>query len=392
MEASTSRKRPFTEYSGSDSDSGKPPAQKRIRFPKGKKVKPGTVPVAFKEDEEEKKPKDWKDPRQAAKDRAWRRAQMTTELFAGEDEQNLVDISQAEHLNENYEAFIEDGIQIEPFNLKNEREEGYFDAEGNFVEYVNDKEEKDAWLESAEVDPKLAGKVSLTTSNVEDDQELSPDDIGQIKRRIANALEPGETVLYALRRLKGHSNNKREKMPAETKVIFDQLTEDAMKLMENGDYDVYHEKQEVFVREAEGYEKLAQARKNGPSYTSMGSTNGSAAQVPSPDGADAFDMFADENPMGNQLLEVNGLSSAVDQVLSNQIESGATNMDSEGSLSGQNDYVYDESSGYYYSSSLGYYYDPTSGLYCSAVSGQWYSFNEETGVYEEMKVAESSVS
>lgn len=71
-------------------------------------------------------------------------------------------------------------------------------------------------------------------------------------------------------------------MSAETKVIFDQLTEDAMKLMENGDYswvfllififwkmniilnlskefgflmyfcfaDVYDEKQEVFEREA----------------------------------------------------------------------------------------------------------------------------------------------
>lgn len=42
-------------------------------------------------------------------------------------------------------------------------------------------------------------------------------------------------VLQALRRLKGSSNRK-EKMSAETKVVFDQLTEDAMKLMEDGDY------------------------------------------------------------------------------------------------------------------------------------------------------------
>ena len=40
------------------------------------------------------------------------------------------------------ENFVEDGIQIEPFNLDKEREEGYFDADGNFVEYVNDKEIK----------------------------------------------------------------------------------------------------------------------------------------------------------------------------------------------------------------------------------------------------------
>lgn len=43
-------------------------------------------------------------------------------------------------------------------------------------------------------------------------------------------------VLLALRRLKGTSNNKKEKMPAERKQLFDQLTEDAMALMENGEF------------------------------------------------------------------------------------------------------------------------------------------------------------
>ena len=40
------------------------------------------------------------------------------------------------------ENFVDDGIQIEPFNLNKEREEGYFDAAGNFVEYVREKEIK----------------------------------------------------------------------------------------------------------------------------------------------------------------------------------------------------------------------------------------------------------
>ena len=40
------------------------------------------------------------------------------------------------------ESFVDDGIQIEPFNLDKEREEGYFDADGNFVEYVNENEIK----------------------------------------------------------------------------------------------------------------------------------------------------------------------------------------------------------------------------------------------------------
>ena len=39
-------------------------------------------------------------------------------------------------------TFVDDGIQIEPFNLTREREEGYFDDAGNFVEYVPEKEDK----------------------------------------------------------------------------------------------------------------------------------------------------------------------------------------------------------------------------------------------------------
>lgn len=40
------------------------------------------------------------------------------------------------------ENFVVEGVQIEPFNLNKEREEGYFDAAGNFVEYVKENEIK----------------------------------------------------------------------------------------------------------------------------------------------------------------------------------------------------------------------------------------------------------
>lgn len=36
----------------------------------------------------------------------------------------------------------DEGVTIEPFNLKQEREEGYFDADGNYVEYRNDNDVK----------------------------------------------------------------------------------------------------------------------------------------------------------------------------------------------------------------------------------------------------------
>jgi CD2 antigen cytoplasmic tail-binding protein 2 len=88
----------------------------------------------------------------------------------------------------------EDGIEIEPFNLNQEREEGYFDAEGNYVEYRNDDEHKDAWFESTEVDKRFAGKLKEKEKAEEEDAELTTEEIWRIKRRISDALLPEETV------------------------------------------------------------------------------------------------------------------------------------------------------------------------------------------------------
>ncbi|KAA8545602.1 hypothetical protein F0562_020386 [Nyssa sinensis] len=400
-------KRPLPE----DDDSNKPPAQKRVRFPKGKKVKPGDEAVDVRGGTEDG-PTDWSDPRFASKERAMPRSQITAELFSEENRGMIHDISSAEMHYEDNETFVDDGIQIEPFNLTKEREEGYFDADGNFVEYINDNEIKDAWLDSVDdVDPKLAQRGPMVTNNEEDIQDLSSQEIGKIKRRIADVLEPGETVLQALRRLKGTSN--KVKMSAETKLLFDQLTEDAMKLMENGDYNVYEEKQEVFKREAEGYERLAQARGEGTSTRSgqdvakdlvpngtdsrgassvlfdmpVGPSNLNipTAEVSSNIGDDTFDMFAedDENATANP-------TSGGSNLISSPNPDGINQSSASGDM--QNDYVYDESSGYYYSSSLGYYYDPSSGLYCCAASGQWYSYNGETGAYDEIQEVASDAS
>ncbi|KAG2385073.1 uncharacterized protein HKW66_Vig0121650 [Vigna angularis] len=182
-----------------------------------------------------------------------------------------------------------------------------------------------------------------------------------MKRRISNVLEPGETVLQALRRLKGNSDRK-AKMSDETKVVFDQLTEDAMKLMENdrlmrlyvmrlvlihcifscyayimlnfGSLTffayVYHEKREVFDREAEGYEKLARA-KEGPSNQHLASGEASST------GEGDYDMFADEDDNSKPSTDENNTVS--------QSSSDAINSGTEGGAL-QNDYVYDESSGY----------------------------------------------
>ncbi|KAL7157169.1 hypothetical protein ABFS83_02G059800 [Erythranthe nasuta] len=349
--AENSLKRSFVE----DDDSSKPPPEKRVRFPKGKKVQQGDyVKNSLGEDTAIKKK-----ALLAAKDRAVRRSNITPELLDDEYKDFVPDVRKAEVHYKEDETFVDEGTPMEPFNLDKEREEGYFDDDGNYVEYVNQNEIKDAWLDSVDVHPKYTGKSSIPTNNDDKPQDLVTEELAEINRRIADVLEPGETVLRALRRLKG-STDKKQKMSEGTKQLFDKLTEDAMKLMENGDYDVYEEKQEHFKREAEGYEKVVQTRKHGLSE--------SLSQEKSDD---MFDMFGDD---GGSATE-NPTSSGSGSVPVQPSESGEM----------QSDYAYDESSGYYYSSSLGYYYDPSSGLYCSASSGKWYSYNEESGTYDEVQ-------
>ncbi|CAN0921335.1 SUPPRESSOR OF ABI3-5 [Linum grandiflorum] len=340
----SSRKRPRQDAFEDDELAKNSMQQKKVRFPKGKKVKPGVETPAVvalasigPERVEAVDCVAADDARVAATERAKRRNQFTTELF----DEEVNDRSRAEVAYEDNNDFIDDGIQIEPFNLDKEREEGYFDAQGNFVEYVNENEFKDPWLDSVQVDTRFA-KRKPEVAEDDDAPEMPSQETGQIKRRIANLLEPGETVLQALRRLKGTSNGRKVKMSVEIQAQFDQLTEDANKLLDSGEHNVYHDLQEKFVRESE----------------------------PSGDAADAYDMFGDDDDN----------TTAVTSSENNTLIPGS------GSNAGgsESDYVYDEASGYYYSSSLGYYYDPNTGLYCSAASGQWYSYNEETGAYEEV--------
>ncbi|XP_071717051.1 uncharacterized protein [Rutidosis leptorrhynchoides] len=361
MEAQPSRKRPFSD-DGDEDELSRKPLQKKVRFPKGKKVKPGDeVAVANVPQVAADEPAVLNDAQVFANARSKRKHKDKAGLDIDGKGNILDDVADAEEHYEDDETLEDDGVKIEPFNLEQERKEGFFDQTGNYVEYVaNDI--KDAWLDSIDAEPNLAQQQTLLPNIVVEAADLSSQDIGSIKRRIADVLEPGETVLQALRRLKGSSSSRKEKMSAETKVVFDQLTEDAMKLMEDGDYNVYDEKQEVFQREAEGFEKLARARGEGTS------ANGIHAADNTSNNEDDFDMFADNDDEKTTVPESDG--------------TGPT----------QNDYIFDETSGYYYSSSLGYYYDSSSGLYCNAASGQWYSYNQETGAYDELPAAETNIS
>ncbi|KAG6498521.1 hypothetical protein ZIOFF_038241 [Zingiber officinale] len=239
----------------SEFDPPKGQAQRQVKFPKGKKAKRVDADGIQDGNGEKKR---WMDPSLAAKERSKRRNKMReSEVLGRPFRRSAVRVSESLivllppmllyyqlisyfvnviYLWQDNTNFEDDGIQIEPFNLKQEREEGYFDANGNFVEYAKQNEIKDAWLDSVVVDTKLAGKFKPKASAEEAYDDLSSDDVGKIKRRIANALQPGETIIQALKRLKGPSTDKKAKLLETSKWIFDQLTEDAMKLMENGEY------------------------------------------------------------------------------------------------------------------------------------------------------------
>ena len=104
----------------------------------------------------------------------------------------------------------DEGIKITPFNLKEEMEEGHFDAEGNYFEK---KEEviRDEWLDSLDwVKVKEQGdqyrKYISDDSNFEDAEEPA-EQINKMKE-ILSIILPGETILKALRRLGGKDSGR----------------------------------------------------------------------------------------------------------------------------------------------------------------------------------------
>ncbi|XP_062193864.1 uncharacterized protein LOC133897234 isoform X1 [Phragmites australis] len=399
-ETSRGTKRPLA--AGDDDDAGR---ERKPRYPKGKKAKyrdpgvEGGVAAAAVDIDS------MLNPELAAE----RRARQRHSHQRDDVQSGAADIKGFEVRYDDGVNFVDDGIRIEPFNLEREREEGYFDENGNFVEYARGNEIKDAWLDSVEVDPKYAANVpNKVKEKVEEFEDLSSDDIGRIKRQIANMLEPGETIIQALKRLKNTSTDKRGKMTEGAKRIFDELTEAAMKLMENGEYNVYSDDRETFEREAAGYERLACARLGLPeveediyadtaednqttsSLLEMGTgpsaANTSTTTAAFNDDDNNFDMFGDDdNEDVNRSSDANSVDSGLNPGPVPQDASGTSGADKANNGSVDSDYIYDPSSGYYYSSSTGYYYDPNSGCYCSASTGTWYMYDEQTGTYNEIQ-------
>ena len=175
------------------------------------------------------------------------------------------------------------GYKLEPFNLREEMEQGEFDEEGFYMENKRGQV-KDAWLDSVENEPKrrFASKKVKSQAEEDDEEESEEIDSKKIIRDIVAYLQEGENVNKALMRLskqKRHEkktgkvfieregmNNKEkgkekgqdaqerdhQKDPlTDITQIFDFLTERADRLLSSGYYDAYTAPKAKLLQELE---------------------------------------------------------------------------------------------------------------------------------------------
>ncbi|GMH42321.1 hypothetical protein BSKO_10240 [Bryopsis sp. KO-2023] len=149
-------------------------------------------------------------------------------------------------------------VTLEPFNLKEEREEGDFQDDGFYVRR-QDADLKDAWLSSDEAKvcssaAKKQHKEMQKRLEASDGLEaMTIAEVTRCKKTIADLLLRRETVIQGLRRLGGKKSTGGKKKPQEGEKeeedekeastsdpdAFAALTEAADALMSNGDVDVY---------------------------------------------------------------------------------------------------------------------------------------------------------
>ena len=191
------------------------------------------------------------------------RALLRSEMAAGVRERDDVNArSGVEDAEEIMDGDQDNDGGFTSFNLDKERQEGYFDDDGNYVEYAEEEDETSLWLDKdAKVDERLAsGAIRRSTAAFEEEENakaMTEREVAMMQREIASYLKPGETVLGALKRLGGSTKKggggppKQQKvMTDEDKKIFDKLTELSSALMGQGEYEVYTFQKEAFERAA----------------------------------------------------------------------------------------------------------------------------------------------
>ena len=152
-------------------------------------------------------------------------------------------------------------IQITPFNMKEEMEEGDIDKEGMYIFKKREKDEvKDHWLDN--IDWVKVNSQAATSSKNMSDEDSSMDATEYLKKfdpipaykEMLTILLPGETVLKALKRLGGGKvqtaserwkKKKQEEGTSQDNAVnkehIAKLTEHANSILSQGNMDVYQE-------------------------------------------------------------------------------------------------------------------------------------------------------
>ncbi|RLN98801.1 hypothetical protein BBJ28_00017357 [Nothophytophthora sp. Chile5] len=162
--------------------------------------------------------------------------------------------------------------------MEDERDEGHFDDQGNFVWNAEDKKvQEEAWLDDVseqQIGEALHAKSRRDYRYEQGEETLTTE---AANRTLATLLRPRESVLQALKRVSSKRNSRKKAVsrgtkrkqaqmmdtddtPAQTdeeKRQFEQITDAADFLLRSGEVDVYSQMKEEFVPEEE---LLAQRR------------------------------------------------------------------------------------------------------------------------------------
>lgn len=154
-----------------------------------------------------------------------------------------------------------DDIQVTPFNLEDELEEGEFDKAGNFIFKKKedlDETNNDTWAESIDWSRVEDSTTVVPEEKEERSQEADPPEKQleptECYKKMLRIMRSDETVQRTIRRLgnsvpKRRPNKNKFKEPetpeiAEARQKLDSMIELAHRLLENGDMDVYQKSYE----------------------------------------------------------------------------------------------------------------------------------------------------
>lgn len=143
------------------------------------------------------------------------------------------------------DRFNEVGEVLEPFNMKNERDQGNIDSSGNFTYFKREQGEVDAWVDSmneaamekgiGEAADARRKQEEARKRREEEEAKIEKKSVIELKRELVSLMDEGETVAQAMRRyggkIAGNKNKKPVPVTKENRKIIERLTEIADQLL-----------------------------------------------------------------------------------------------------------------------------------------------------------------